>query len=187
MTRTIRFLAAVGFAAALLPATGAHAEPFTCNGSPDIPETYVCIERFTVGVDPVIEPISVESEGSSYSTPGSANVPSKTVGVDPMVFTVPAQPVHIPEVCAVVCFGPFDTTTPPVTQTTPDIHRSTPAINQPLPQTTVDTPPVAFTLPAPFVSLYPEPVLVLSYLNECYYVYPSGRIRQADMVAGECP
>jgi len=166
LKRIVRTAVALSAAAMLAPLTPAHAQtPFACNGSPEIPESYVCIVGFQVGADPVV-------------TPTTFTVPSQSVPIDPVVVNVPSehvyapsQPVHIPQVCAGppgFCVGPLDASTPLVDEWTPGVTREV------VPGRTETTPEIEQTVPLLGVAIPPGSVLVLWYEGTCYYVWPDG-------------
>lgn len=170
MKRIVRTAVALSAAAALTPLTSAHAEtPFSCNGSPEIRESYVCIVRFQVGVDPVVTHVDITVPAQTIVVPPTdVTVPSESVDV-------PSEPVHVPPVCA----GPFGFCVPAFDASTPPVHRDTPGTTQTVPGQSVPVPGVDQPVPLLGVSIPPGEVLVLWYQGTCYYLWPDGSGSQA--------
>jgi hypothetical protein len=163
-----RIVCAIAALAAFVPLTAAHAAPpFSCEGSPEVPETYICLVRFQVGADP-------------YLTSQNVTVPAQSVVIGPYTQTVPgqsqtvqSQTVHVPQVCLGLgnCVGPFDATTPQQTVTTPPVDVTAP-------QQTVSTPAESATVPIVGVAIPSGATIVLWYQSTCYYIYPDGNVTQ---------
>jgi hypothetical protein len=190
-----RTLAVLGTTSALAfaPLTAAHAAPpFSCNGSPEVPDAYLCIVRFQVGADPVPGSQPVNVPGETVGVPATpVNVPGRTVvipatpvTVPGQTVTVPAQSQHILQLCAGptgFCVGPFDPSTPAITQTTPGVTQtlpgftqSVPGVSQTIPGVSETTPPVTGSVPTLSINVPPGAILVLWYKGKCTYVYPNG-------------
>jgi prepilin-type processing-associated H-X9-DG protein len=174
-----RIVCAIAALAAFVPLSAAHATaPFACQGSPEIPASYVCIVRARIGAGIVgtgpEQPVDVPSHDVTITVP---TVTTPTVPVN-----VPGQPVHIPVVCvALGCVGPFDATTPPVNQTVP----SETVVGF---EKTFSTPPISQTIPGAPVLFPNGGEVVLWYQGTCYYLWLDGHASQVPSTTPDgCP
>jgi hypothetical protein len=155
---------AVAAVAAMVPSSAAHANPL-CQGSPEVPATYVCFVRGDQSVGPGSRTIDVPSQ-TVVIGPYTVDVPGQSADI-------PGEPVHVPLVCiATVCVGPFDATTPPVSESTPEVELT-------IDETDETTPAESETVPWPIIGTPGKATLVIWYEGTCYYLWPDGHASQA--------